>query len=332
MRRSDHRPLPNSAAAPQVLTNSQSGQQGDVLSESELSALQSLAAGGLSAEGLQSAGSAMAEALQGAVANSCNQFEHAPDCEHSDSSSAADAPDMEPWEKRQEEREHLEELLAEIDRQEEAARDADAMLESGYTEDEARRQYNEEAARDRWSSLSREGDPQTREEIERSLAELDVEDKLDDVDPVEVKFTAEKKSGAEWAANAQQYFMDHYAGRTFSIGDTGHTLHVPGTKNRAKLATSGVNTQKRNASFRQLEDVISRAIHMGTSEPESREGQSKRRAKLVDHTASFEKYGAPAIINGEKNIIWFNAQTKQKGAKDVLFYEFGVTPMKKEKG
>lgn len=134
----------------------------------------------LSAAGLQSAGSAMAEALQDAVANSCNQFEHAPGCEHSDSSSAADAPDMEPREKRQEEREHLEELLAEIDRQEEAARDADAMLESGYTEDEARRQYNEEAARDRWNAISREGDPQTREDIEERLGELEREDVIEE--------------------------------------------------------------------------------------------------------------------------------------------------------
>ena len=92
----------------------------------------------------------------------------AADPEHCRVHGEAEDDDREPWEKRQEEREHLEELMAELDWQEEAARDAEASGDPAH--------YNEEAARDRWSALSREGDPQTREDIEKRLAELDAED------------------------------------------------------------------------------------------------------------------------------------------------------------
>ena len=214
--------------------------------------------------------------------------------------------------------------MAELDRQEEASRDAEASGDPAH--------YNKDAAHDRWRALSREGDPQTREEIEKRLAELDVEDKLDEVEPVEVSFTAEKKNGAEWAANAQQYFMEHYAWRTLAIGDTGHTLHVGSSKNRAKMASAGVNTQKRNESFKQLENVIARAVHISSEDAKAKAGQGHHKADIIAKTATFEKYGAPATINGEKCLIWFNAQTKDKGAKDVLFDEFGVTPLGKKKG
>ena len=288
------------------------------LSEAELSALQALASGGLTADSLHAPGNALAAQLQDAViANGCNKL----DC---DKHPHNRQEELEPWERRQEEREHLEALRDELDRQEEAARDAESSGDPSH--------YNEEASRDRWSKLSREGDPQTREDIEKRLAELDVEDKLDDIEPVEVTFTAEKKSGAEWATDAQQYFMEHYAGRTFAIGDTGHTLHVGSSKNRAKMATAGVNTQKRNESFKQLENVIARAVHISSEDAKTKAGQGHHKATIMAKTASFEKYGAPATINGEKSLIWFNAQTKEKGAKDVLFYEFGVTPLEKKKG
>ena len=299
------------------------------LSESELAALNALASGGITAEGFaeatQTAYQALAGTMQDAVTNSESEgkvHESGTPCKASERECPLDhqEEDKEPWEKRQEEREHLEELMAELDRQEDAARDAEASGDPTH--------YNEEAARDRWSSLSREGDPQTREDIEKRLAELDVEDKLDSVDPVEVSFTAEKKSGAEWAANAQQYFMEHYAGRTFAIGDTGHTLHVGSSKSRARLATKGANTQKRNESFKQLENVIARAVHISSEEAKAKAGQGHHKADIMAKTSTFEKYGAPAIINGEKCLIWFNAQTKEKGAKDVLLYEFGVSPMK----
>ena len=58
-------------AAPSVITNSASVPPAqDHLSDDELAALQSLAAGGLSAEALQGSSQAMAEALQVAVTNS----------------------------------------------------------------------------------------------------------------------------------------------------------------------------------------------------------------------------------------------------------------------
>ena len=97
----------------------------------------------------------------------------AADPEHCRVHGEAEDDDREPWEKRQEEREHLEELMAELDRQEEAARDAEASGDPAH--------YNEEAARDRWSALSREGDPQTREDIEKRLAELERADIADEI-------------------------------------------------------------------------------------------------------------------------------------------------------
>ena len=77
---------------------------------------------------------------------------------------AAEDDDREPWEKRQEEREHLEELLEELNWQEDAARDAEAADNPAF--------YDEDTARDRWSALSHEGDPRTREDIEMRLSRL----------------------------------------------------------------------------------------------------------------------------------------------------------------
>lgn len=161
------------------------------------------------------------------------------------------------------------------------------------------------------------------EESAHSCAE-----KLAGITPIEISYEPEKKTGAEWVKDAQAYFMEHFAGRSFAIGNTGHTLHVGSSKSRAKLAASGVNTQKRNAAFRKLEEVIERAEHLGSEEAKAKEGQGHHKAAILAKTATFEKYGALATINGEKGLIWFNAQTKEKGAKDVFFYEFGVSPLK----
>ncbi|MCH5285258.1 MAG: DUF935 family protein [Akkermansiaceae bacterium] len=107
------------------------------------------------------------------IQNPTSNIQNSEDCraaspEHCRAHGEAEDDGREPWEKRQEERERLEALRDELDRQEEAARDAEASGDPSH--------YNEQAARDRWSALSREGDPQTREDIERRLAELAVED------------------------------------------------------------------------------------------------------------------------------------------------------------
>lgn len=103
-------------------------------------------------------------------ASHCNQHRHASDCDHGAGDGKAD--DREPWEKRRDEREHLEELLAELERQEEASRDAESAGDSRF--------YSEEKARERWDELVREGDPQSREAIEKRLEELDRLDREDD--------------------------------------------------------------------------------------------------------------------------------------------------------
>lgn len=57
---------------------------------------------------------------------------------------------------------------------------------------------------------------------------------------------------------------------------------------------------------------------------------SEEKQALLARTATFETFGYPPTINGEKNLIWFNAITKKHGDRDVLFYEFGCTPIDKD--
>lgn len=114
------------------------------------------------------------ESVAAANPYGCNQYQHAPGCEHEGGATTPQAQSTtEPWEKRQEERERLEALRDELDRQEEAARDAESSGDPTH--------YNEETARDRWRTLSREGDPQTREDIEKRLAELERADIAEDI-------------------------------------------------------------------------------------------------------------------------------------------------------
>ena len=114
------------------------------------------------------------ESVAAANPYGCNQYQHAPGCEHEGGATTPQAQSTtEPWEKRQEERERLEALRDELDRQEEAVRDAESSGDSTH--------YNEEAARDRWRTLSREGDPQTREDIEKRLAELERADIAEEI-------------------------------------------------------------------------------------------------------------------------------------------------------
>ena len=147
----------------------------------------------------------------------------------------------------------------------------------------------------------------------------------DAVTPIEINFTPTRKKGGEWVKEALDYYLQELAGQSLPIGNTGYTLHVKSTKNRAKLATYNASSQPRSAAFKKIKEVIAKSYRIGSETSESREKQSTERADRVKRTATFERFGYPAIINGEACLIWFTGQTKQADAKDVLLAETGVT-------
>lgn len=88
----------------------------------------------------------------------------------------------------------------------------------------------------------------------------------DAVTPIEINFTPTRKKVGEWVKEALDYYLQELAGQSLPIGNTGYTLHVKSTKNRAKLATYNTNTQARSEAFKQMKEIISKAYRLG-SEP-----------------------------------------------------------------
>ena len=163
-----------------------------------------------------------------------------------------------------------------------------------------------------------------------SLTGKETREKIKNLAPVEIGYSEEKRTGAQWAEAAKSYFLEHFAGRQMTIGQTDYMLHIPDSVNKAKQATTGVNTQKRTEAFKNLQSVIDNAVHLKSEDAKNKPAQSKKKQALLARTATFETFGYPATINGEKNLIWFNAITKKHGDRDVLFYEFGCTPIDKD--
>lgn len=163
-----------------------------------------------------------------------------------------------------------------------------------------------------------------------SLTGKETREKIKNLAPVEIGYSEEKRTGAQWAEEAKSYFLEHFAGRQMTIGKTDYMLHIPNSENKAKQATFGVNTQKRTESLKNLQSVIDNAVHLKSEDAKNKPAQSKKKQALLARTATFETFGYPATINGERNLIWFNAITKKHGDRDVLFYEFGCTPIDKD--
>lgn len=163
-----------------------------------------------------------------------------------------------------------------------------------------------------------------------SLNNEETREKIKGLAPMEIGYSEEKRTGAQWAEEAKSYFLEHFAGRQMTIGQTDYMLHIPNSENKAKQATFGVNTQKRTESLKNLQGVIDNAVHLKSEDAKNKPAQSKKKQALLARTATFETFGYPATINGEKNLIWFNALTKKHGDRDVLFYEFGCTPIEKD--
>lgn len=163
-----------------------------------------------------------------------------------------------------------------------------------------------------------------------SLNNEETREKIKGLAPVEIGYSEEKRTGAQWAEEAKSYFLEHFAGRQMTIGQTDYMLHIPDSVNKAKQATTGVNTQKRTEAFKNLQSVIDNAVHLKSEDAKNKPAQSKKKQALLARTATFETFGYPATINGERNLIWFNAITKKHGDRDVLFYEFGCSPIDKD--
>lgn len=151
----------------------------------------------------------------------------------------------------------------------------------------------------------------------------------DIVEPIKINFTPAKKKGGDWVKEALDYYMQELAGQSLSIGNTGYTLHVKATKNRAKLATYNSNTQARSEAFKQIKVIIAKAYRLGSEHAESREKESKFRSNQIANTATFERFGYPVSIGGEVRMFWFTGQTKRENDTDVLFAESGLTEAQK---
>lgn len=83
--------------------------------------------------------------------------------------------------------------------------------------------------------------------------------------PITVNYEPVKKKCHEWVQDAIEHFMANYAGKNLSIGDTGYTLHIPESKQRAKKATYNVTSQKQSEAFKKLDEVIAGARHLASS-------------------------------------------------------------------
>lgn len=157
-----------------------------------------------------------------------------------------------------------------------------------------------------------------------------LQEHLDDVvTPVEINFTPTRKKGGEWVKEALDYYLQELAGQSLPIGNTGYTLHVKATKNRAKLATYNANTQARSEAFKQMREIISKAYRLGSEPAQSRENESSFRSNQVAHTATFERFGYPVKVDGEIRMFWFTGQTKSADDKNVLLAESGLSEAKK---
>lgn len=154
----------------------------------------------------------------------------------------------------------------------------------------------------------------------------------EEVEPVEINFDRVQRKGKDWIADTIEFYLTELAGKSIPIGETGYTLHVKESRSRAKLGAKGVNTQQRHEAFRKLDEVFKKAYRIGSFAAENKEGQSKARENRIAHSATFERFGYPARVNGWPCVIWFTGQTRQEGDKDVLFAEFGVAAPQKEGG
>ena len=63
----------------------------------------------------------------------------------------------------------------------------------------------------------------------------------------------------------------------------------------------------------------------------SRRCESWKQKRLRKAANTFEKFGYPVRLNGEEMLFWFNGTLPEEKSRTVIFYEFGVTDVQKEK-
>ncbi len=114
------------------------------------------------------------------------------------------------------------------------------------------------------------------------------------------------------------------------IEDSGVKLIFPTSRGKAVKAQGRARNAKKRMAVTGLEDVVRKAVHLGSEEPQHKKGESKRKKGIVATVSSFEKFGYPVSLNGVEMLFWFNGAPEAKGAKRVIFYEFGVTDVEKK--
>lgn len=205
-----------------------------------------------------------------------------------------------------------------MDRQDEAARDAEASGDPAH--------FNEQAARDRLSSMMRQGDPASREDIVKRLAELDAQDAADDDGLLENSRDYKRDSNGRFASTGSNIHKQK-GGRT--------------TKGNPKAKTQQSNIPSKlppNASDGQLERQIAKGLdavdaHKGnqtvsrgkekyTFTQKRSDHRSKHRSEGVDNgkiakaltQGKFEKDGKRSVAyKGDTKII----KVSKKGSADI---------------
>lgn len=150
----------------------------------------------------------------------------------------------------------------------------------------------------------------------------------DEIEPILID-SADSKSVEDLYEDFKDYYRNELAGKEIEIGSTGWSMVFGEGKKSVDTAAKGVNRPRRHAAGKKIAEALSKAFHMGSTTPVHKPGEGKKKSKMVDHTGSFERFGYPIILNGEKRILWMEGATKKGSTEKIArFYEFGISDEK----
>ncbi len=167
------------------------------------------------------------------------------------------------------------------------------------------------------------------------------------VEPVEINFTGDMaKEKAEYEQRLGRklsdvaYYREAIVDALLELAEkypdgmeiegTGLRVMLPTSRGRAVKAQGRARNAKKRMAVTGLEDVIKKAVHLGSEEPEHKKKESKRKKGIVATVSSFEKFGYPVHLNGEEMLFWFNGTVSEDAPNVANFYEFGVTDVEKK--
>ena len=156
---------------------------------------------------------------------------------------------------------------------------------------------------------------------------------LDDIaTPVEINFSPDSEKN--WIKEAKKY-LAQLAGKIYILENTdGYSVKMPDSHIGKATAVKGIRKthQFKAEVINKFEELFRRVVLLNVEAPSHKENESEARAKRVDASAAFYKFGWPVRINGTLKMFWFGAdQFKNANEKELAFYEFGLQDIN-EKG